>query len=215
MILYIMNDRGIKMKQLKLQLHTLSVIQISIILLMIGLFLGVLCANIFRENYIGQMQSYEQNVFSGIIMSQIDYTGFFCYVLSKNFSSFLIFWLLSITILGVPYMAYKVASFGFFSGFFISAVTMQYGLKGILLILAYIFPQGLLYLPISLICLYKGFELCRTIYSENRNNIKGIVKLLRGYLVIIILLAAALLVASFLEAYPGAFLLRKVLGSFT
>lgn len=203
------------MKQLKLQLHKLGVIQISIILLIIGLFLGVLCANIFRENYIGQLKSYEENVFSRISMSQIDYTGFFGYVLSKNFSSFLIFWLLCITILGVPYMAFKVASFGFFSGFFISAVTMQYGLKGLLLVLAYVFPQGLLYLPIYLISLYKGFELCRTIYSENRNNFKGIVKLLRGYLIVIILLAAALLVASFLEAYPGAFLLKKALGSFT
>jgi stage II sporulation protein M len=203
------------MKQLKLQLHKLGIIQISVLLLIIGLFLGVLCANLFKENYIGQLQSYEDNVFSRITMNQIDYTGFFGYILSKNFSSFFVFWLLCITILGVPYMAFKITSFGFFSGFLISAVTMQYGLKGILLVLAYVFPQGLLYLPISLICLYKGFELCRTIYSENRNNFKGIVKLLRGYLVLIILLAVALLVASFLEAYPGAYILKKALGSFT
>lgn len=203
------------MKQLKLQFHKLGVVQIAIIILIIGVFLGVLCANVFKDNYISQIKSYEDNVFTKITEGNIDYNGFFGYVLSKNFGSFLMFWLLSLTILGVPYMALKIASFGFFSGFFISAVTMQYGLKGLLLVLVYVFPQGLLYLPISLISLYKGFELCRTIYSENRNNFGGIVKLLRNYLIIILLLAAALLLASFLEAYPGAYLLKKALGSFT
>lgn len=203
------------MKQLKVQLHKLSVIQISVFLLVFGVFLGILCANIFRENYVSQMQNYETNVFAKIAGSSINYAGLFQYVLGKNFSSFAVFWLLSITILGIPYMALRVTSFGFFTGFFISAVTMQYGLKGILLILAYIFPHGLLYLPISLICLYKGFELCRTIYSENRNNLGGITRLVKGHLVLILLLAIALLVASFLEAYPGAYLLKKVLVSFT
>lgn len=203
------------MKQLKLQLHKLNVIQISIILLVIGLFLGVLCANIFKENYISQMQIYEDDVFLKIAQGNIDHTGFFGYVLGKNFSNFIIFWLLSITILGIPYMALKISSFGFFSGFFISAVSMQYGLKGLLLVLAYIFPQGLLYLPISLFSLLKGFELCRTIYSENRNNFGGIAKLVKSYLIVILLLAVALFVASFLEAYPGAYILKKALGSFT
>jgi stage II sporulation protein M len=203
------------MKQFKMQLHKLSVIQISIFLLIFGVFLGVLCANIFRENYAGQMQNYESNVFSKITEGNIDYSGLFQYVLGKNFSDFVIFWLLCITILGIPYMALKITSFGFFSGFYISAVTMQYGIKGLLLVVVYIFPQGLLYLPISLISLYKGFELCRTIYSENRNNIGGISKVVKNHLVLILLLAIALLVASFLEAYPGAYLLKKALGAFT
>jgi stage II sporulation protein M len=202
------------MKQLKVQLHKLNVFQISIFLLVFGVFLGILCANIFRENYLSQIQYYETNVFAKIAGGKINYAGLFQYVLGKNFGSFAVFWLLSLTILGIPYMALKVTSFGFFTGFFISAVTMQYGLKGLLLVLVYVFPQGLLYLPISLVCLYKGFELCRTIYSENRNNLAGILKLVKAHLVIILLLAIALLIASFLEAYPGAFLLKKVLASF-
>jgi stage II sporulation protein M len=206
---------GWKMKQLKLQFHKLNVIQISIFLLIFGVFLGILCANIFRDNYMSQMQVYEDNVFSKITAGNIDHAGLFRYVLGKNYNNFIIFWLLSITILGIPYMALKVTSFGFFSGFFISAVTMRYGIKGILLVLVYVFPHGLLYLPIYLISLYKGFELCRTIYSENRNSIGGISKLMKNHLVLILVLAAALLIASFLEAYPGAYFLKKALESFT
>jgi stage II sporulation protein M len=203
------------MKQLKLQFNRLNVFQISIFLLILGLFLGVLCANVFRTNYAQQMQNYEENVFSEITANEIDYAGLFRYVLGKNFNNFIVFWLLSITILGIPYMALKITSFGFFAGFFISAVTMQYGLKGIILIIVYAFPHGLLYLPIALISLYKGYELCRKIYQTNRTSFGGLAKPIKSHLIIILLLALALLVASFLEAYPGAFLLKKALGLYT
>lgn len=202
------------MNKLKLQWHRLSVLQISVFLLIFGVFLGVLCANIFRESYLGQIKDYELSVFSKITSNKIDYAGLFRYILGKNFNDFVVFWLLCITILGIPYMALKITSFGFFTGFLISAVTMQYGIKGILLVLVYVFPHGLLYLPIALISLYKGFELCKTIYHENRSNLSGIARLVRTYLIIIVLLAVALLIASFLEAYPGAYLLKKALGLF-
>jgi stage II sporulation protein M len=203
------------MKLLKLQLNRLNVLQITVFLLLFGLFLGILCANIFKENYVGQIRIYETDIFSKIASNDIDYAGLFRYILGKNLNSFLVFWLLSITILGVPYMALKITSFGFFAGFFISAVTMEYGLKGLLLVLVYVFPHGLLYLPIALLSLYKGFELCRTIYHDNHTDIGGIARLLKSYAAVILILAAALLVASFLEAYPGAFLLKKALGLFT
>lgn len=202
------------MKPLKVQLHKLSVFQISIFLVILGAFFGALCANIFRVNYTTQMQAYEANVFGKIVDGNIDHMGLFQYVLGKNFNSFIVFWLLSLTILGIPYMALKVTSFGFFTGFFICAVTMQYGVKGLILVAVYMFPQGLLYLPIAFISLYKGFAICRTIYSENRNNFGGILKLVKSNLFLIFLLALALILASFLEAYPGAYLLKKVLATF-
>ena len=202
------------MKPLKLQLNRLSVIQISIFLLIFGLFIGVLCANIFKENYFFQIQNYELNVFSKITSNDIDYSGLFRYILGNNFNDFIVFWLLSITVLGIPYMALKITYYGFFTGFFISTVTMQYGIKGILLVLVYVFPHGLFYLPIALISLYKGFELCRTIYHDNRTHIADIAKLVKSNLILLLLLAAALLIASFLEAYPGAFLLKKALELF-
>lgn len=202
------------MKRLRLKLQRLNVIQISIFLLILGLFLGVLCANIFKDNYLAQIQDYEANVFSRITDKDVDYSGLFRYVLGKNFNDYIVFWLLSITILGIPYMALKITSFGFFSGFFISAVTMQYGYKGLLLVLVYVFPHGLLYLPIALISLYKGYDMCRSVYHDSRTHIGGILGLVKSNLAVILLLAVALLVASFLEAYPGAYLLKKALGLF-
>lgn len=203
------------MKQLKLQINRLNVVQVSVFLLIFGVFLGILCANVFKDNYFGQIKDYETDVFSKITANDINYSGLFRYILGKNFNGFIVFWLLSTTILGIPYMALKITSFGFFTGFFISAITMEFGMKGMLLVVVYVFPHGLLYLPIALISLYKGFELCKTIYHDNRSHIAGVAKLLKSYAVIILILAVALLIASFLEAYPGAFLLKKTLGLFS
>ena len=202
------------MKQLKLQWDRLGVTQVSVIILAFGLFFGILVANIFRDKCIELLQNYEADVFFKIVSNHIDYEGLFRYVLVRNLKDFMIFWLLSITILGIPYMALKITSFGFITGFLISAVSMQYGVKGLLLILVYAFPHGLFYLPIALISLYRGFHLCRAIYHENRASLQGIIKRLRINLFLLLMLAAALLLASFLEAYPGAFLLKKVLNLF-
>lgn len=202
------------MRQLRLQLRQLSVVQIAIFLLIIGVFLGVLSANLLQDKYTNQLRTYEEKVFPEITTGDIDYSGFFCYVLSKNFNEFIVFWLLSITILGIPYMAFKISSFGFFAGFFISALTLQYGFKGIVLILAYFFPQGLLYLPIAFVSLYKGYSMCKTIYQTNRTSVGGFLHPIKTNLIVILVLAILLLVASFLEAYPGAYLLKKALGLF-
>lgn len=200
------------MKRLRMQFHHLSVAEIGIILLILGLFFGVLFANVFRDSYSNQMIDYQNTIFADVSENAIDYSGLFRYTLLKNLNEYVIFWMLCITVLGIPYMAFKIASFGFFSGFLISTVTIQYGLKGILLILAYQLPHGLIYLPVALLCLYKGFRLNRTIYNDSRNPLGGIAKLIKENIIIIIILAAMLLIGSFLEAYVGSFLLKKAMG---
>ncbi len=202
------------MKHIKLQLKRLSAIQIAVIILIIGLFTGILFANILKDSYANQLIDYQKSVFPDISSGTVDYFGLFLYILINNLKEFFIFWLLCITILGIPYMAFKIVSFGFVTGFFISAVTMQYGAKGILLVLVYNFPHGLFYLPVALVCLYKGYYLCRAIYHENRNRISSLTGLLKAHFIIILLLAFLLLIGSFLEAYAGAFLLKKTLGLF-
>jgi stage II sporulation protein M len=203
------------MRQVKLQLHRLNVVQIAIILLICGLFFGVLSANIFSDSYLTQLQEYQNSVFANISESDIDYSGLFWYILSNNIKEFCMFWLLSITILGIPYMALKICAFGFYTGFFISAVTMRYGMKGLLLVLAYKFPHGLIYLPIVIISLFKGYELCKKIYHDNRSHFNGFFNIIKPYFFLLIILAITLLIGSFLEAYAGSYILKKVIRLFS
>ena len=141
------------MKLLGLKIQKLNVIQISIFLMIIGLLLGVLSANMFQSYYYDKMMNYNNLIFSEIASKNIDYSGLFIYILNNNFREFIAFWLLSITILGIPYIVIKLITTSFSIGFFISAIAMQYGFKGILIILSYVFPHGIIYLPVILLCL--------------------------------------------------------------
>lgn len=203
------------MKKIRFKLQGLSVIQTSILLMIVGLCFGVLSANMFRSFYYDRMMNYHNVIFSEIARENIDHSGLFIFILGENFREFVVFWLLSITILGIPYMVLRLITFGFSTGFFISAIAMQYGFKGILLILIYKFPHGIIYLPIIILCLYKGLALCRAIYYENRNHIGAILKELKSYLFLWMFLSVLLVLGSFLEAYVGSFFLKKVLGLFT
>jgi stage II sporulation protein M len=161
------------------------------------------------------MMNYHNVIFTEIVREKINYSGLFIYILGENFREFIVFWLLSITILGIPYIVLKLITFGFSAGFFISAIAMQYGFKGIILILTYVFPHGIIYLPIIILCLHKGYGLCRSIYYENRNYMGTILKFIKSYLLLWMFLSVLLVLGSFLEAYLGSFFLKKTLGLFT
>lgn len=159
--------------------------------------------------------NYHNVIFAEIVRENIDYSDLFFYILTSNFKEFMVFWLLSITILGIPYIMLKMITFGFSTGFFISAIAMQYGFKGILLILTYKFPHGIIYIPIIVLCIHKGNSLTRSIYYENRDYIGTIFRQLKSYLFLLLFLSALLVLGSIVEAYFGSFLLKKTLGFIT
>ena len=203
------------MKLLRLKLQRMNIIQISIFLMIVGLLFGVLSANIFRTFYYDRMMSYHNVIFTEIVRENIDYTGLFFYILGNNLREFVVFWLISITILGIPYIIIKIIAFGFSTGFFISAIAMQYGFKGLLLILVYKFPHGIIYLPVIFLCIYKGYSLSRSIYYESRDYIGAILRQLKSYLLLWLFLSVLLVLGSYLEAYVGSFLLKKTLSLIT
>ena len=155
--------------------------------------------------------NYQNVIFAEIVREKINYTDLFIYILGVNFREFIVFWLLSVTILGIPYIVIKVIAFGFSAGFFISAIAMQYGFKGILLILTYKFPHGVIYLPIVILCIHKGYSLSKSIYYENRDFMGTILRQIKSYLLFLLFLSVLLVLGSFLEAYVGSFLLKKTL----
>jgi stage II sporulation protein M len=206
-----MIGRDETLKTLKTKLQGMSILQISFLLMAAGLIAGIISANMFRPFYYERMISYHNSVFSDIVRENIDYKGLFIYILGKNFREFIAFALLSVTILGIPYIIFKIIAFGFTTGFFISAVAAQYGFKGILLVLAYQFPHGIIYFPIIILCIHRGFEICRSIYYDSRDYMGSIRRNIKAYLIFCLFISVLLAAGSFLEAYAGSFLLKKVL----
>lgn len=193
----------------------MNILQIAILILILGLLFGILSANLFRSLYYDRMMTYNNVVFAEIAREDINYFKLFTYILGRSFREFVVFWLLSFTILGIPYIILKILAFGFSTGFFISAIALQYGFKGIIMILAYKFPHGIIYLPIIILCIHKGYCLTRSIYYENRDFSGAIIRQAKSYLLLWIFLAVLLVLGCFLEAYVGSFLLKKALNLIT
>lgn len=193
----------------------MNILQIAILILILGLLFGILSANLFRSLYYDRMMTYNNIVFAEIAREDINYFKLFTYILGRSFREFVVFWLLSFTILGIPYIILKILAFGFSTGFFISAIALQYGFKGIIMILAYKFPHGIIYLPIIILCIHKGYCLTRSIYYENRDFSGAIIRQAKSYLLLWIFLAVLLVLGCFLEAYVGSFLLKKALNLIT
>ncbi|NLZ83465.1 MAG: hypothetical protein GX915_07360, partial [Clostridiales bacterium] len=110
------------MKKIRFQFHQLNVTQVGIVLLIISLFFGIISANLFRNTLVKDIIEYELNLFININNYPLEYSKIFWYILLENLKQLLMFWMMSITILGIPYLAFKICSFGFLTGFYISVV---------------------------------------------------------------------------------------------
>jgi len=80
------------MKLLKIKLlQKLTFVQLSILLIIVGLIFGILFANLFQPFYYDKMINFHNHIFSEIVRENIDYSGLFFYTLGKNFREFIAF----------------------------------------------------------------------------------------------------------------------------
>lgn len=199
------------MQYRKLQLKKLNETKLGLIILIIGIIIGILFARIFKGFYWDQIDLLDKNYLSRIKDYSIDYSVLLRYVIWKNFRTFILFWILSATAIGIPYMALCILYGGFQAGFFLSVILMQYNFKGILLLFGYTFPHYIIYILVAVLCLRSGYWLCRNMYYDTRMSKKRRVERIAKHLVLIIILGAVLMLGCLLETYVGSFLLKKVL----
>ncbi|MBR1771734.1 MAG: stage II sporulation protein M [Lachnospiraceae bacterium] len=76
-----------------------------------------------------------------------DGSALFAYVLRRRGLAFLALALLSTTYLGTALCACSAIWYGFALGLFLAVGVARFGIRGVVLFLAAIFPQGLFYLP--------------------------------------------------------------------
>lgn len=202
------------MKQLQVKMKSLSKIQIVILLLFVGLLIGVLFSNLLRDIYIGELNILNTAYFNALEKTKLDYSSLLKYVLAHNFKEFVVYWLFCFTIFGLPFIALAIGYKGFLIGFLISTVTMQYGLKGILLFFAYLFPQAIVYIPIMLVSLEKGYEIASGLRYSSKNNKLLSKHVIFEYLIIFLIASIFLFIGSLLETYLGSAFLRKTLSLF-
>lgn len=203
-------DYKVKQK-FRIQIHRLSAKYIAIGLFLVGFIIGIVVANVFLTSYQEQMKQLEGGTFQAISENEINFSRLLLYTIGQRLKEFMIFWLLCITILGIPYMIYKMVHAGYLVGFFLSVLAIQYGLKGLLLSMAYIFPHYIIYIPIALICLKKGYLLNTQMNQNYHGNMRETFRFIRSRAGSVFLLMLLLCIGCILETYIGAPLLKKAI----
>ena len=134
-----------------------------------GLFLGMLILNFGKSILLDNTGLLDEYTLYHMKYMTVDSSALFYYVLRNRLVRVLGLAVLSTTYLGMAVCVGYVFWYGMCAGIFLSAAVIRYGIKGILLVLAGIFPQYLLYVPMMIFLLLWCQRLYRMIYLEKHS----------------------------------------------
>lgn len=171
----------------------------------VGFAVGLVLMNLGKKALLYNTGLLSEYTLYDLKYSGVDSHAFFLYLLQKRIGIALVLAVLSTTWLGLAAAWTGAAWLGVSFGMLMMASILRYGLKGILLIFAGVFPQILVYFPAALLLLQWIQEFCMAIYYPERlkefQEVKDRSQLLRKKALRLPLLLAALLFGCLLEGY--------------
>lgn len=186
----------------------------AIILFLLSLIVGGIFAK-FTHNLLSiGIDSLSSRYFNTIKNMDIQYMDLFRYIVFSLFKSFFLIWVMSLTIFGLPYLVWVIVSKAFQFGYLTVALTISYGGKGVLLSITYLFPQGILYLPVAFLCVKYCYLLTMEMNHGNATPSLHNIVMLKKYVRLIFILLAVLLIGALIETFIGSYLVRRVLTLF-
>lgn len=190
-----------------------------------GVFTGILIIGFGKSSFTQTAGLLDANTLYSMKNMTVDGNALFYYVLRSRIGLALFMVIASTTYLGLFLCAGITFWFGMSSGMFLSAALLRYGMKGIFLVAAAIFPHYLLYVPAMLALLLWCEKLCRNIYYQKSFRIQrtqeggGIKKLFpmvggMGFAMQLVAACMALLAGCVLESYINPYLFSGLLKIF-
>lgn len=174
-----------------------------VVLIILGILFGYLLARIFYSFMPEVILNWNEEFMKGMSNTSISGMALFRYVLLQNIREMVIFFMLCLTILCIPYYAYSIIKKSFQISFLVTTFLYVYGTKGIFLGLCHYFPQMLVYLPAAYLCLKHGYDLYMNVQNGKvklnlRNN-----KTLNKYIKYIFIITGLFIIGSAIEAFLG------------
>ena len=202
------------MKPNGLRLGKKEPLKFAIILFFISLILGCIFAKLTQNLLSVGIDSLSSRYFNTIKKMDIQYKDLFQYIVISLLKNFLLIWVMSLTILGLPYIIWVIISKAFQFGYLTTALAISFGGKGVLLSISYLFPHGLLYLPVAFLCVRYCYQLTLEMnYGQATPSLHNVV-LIKKYLPLLGILASILLLGAVIETFLGTYVVRRVLGLF-
>lgn len=187
----------------------------QLIVFIIGICGGILLASLIKSELLSGTELLGENALLQTRYAVIDSNSLFLHLLGRRLGEAVLFVLLSTTFLGLAAVWFYAFRYGLSLGLLLTALFSEYGLKGIVLLVAGLLPQALVYVPAWLFLLALGERTCRRLYYMNGNE--GLVGLKRIGIRLSAqagLLLFVLAVGCLLEAYINPWLLRLALKLF-
>lgn len=187
-----------------------------------GFLIGLFLMNMGKKALLGDTGILNEYMLYEIKYSDVDGNAFFWYVLQKRLGAALLLAVLSTTWLGLAATWTCAAWMGVSFGMLVMAAMLRYGVKGLLLILAGVFPQALIYFPASLLLLQWSYEFCTVMYFPNRvpkgtligGETAGKSFLVRNKILQFLLLLGVVIIGCALESYVNPKLVLNLLKIF-
>lgn len=136
-------------------------------LFMAGFLIGILIMNIGESILLEKTGLFDEEVLYHMKYMTVDCNALFCYVLRKRLLAVLILAVLSTTYLGLAVCVGAALWYGAAAGGLLAVMVLRYGMKGILLAAASLFPHYLIYFPAIFTLLAWGESVYRSIYHRH------------------------------------------------
>lgn len=180
-------------------------------------FGGILLMNFGSAYFLKENGIFGSASLNRIQYLEVDNGSFFWYVLQERLKMAFLLGLLSTTCLGIAATYLCVIRQGALIGMMITAAMIRFGTKGILLILAGLFPQQLLLTPAYIMLLCWCYQNCCFLYYPGKCSQRFYSNKKKQYLhqaVMLLWIAAVLIIGCILEGYVNPMLLSDMVKIF-
>lgn len=182
-----------------------------------GFIAGIFLMNIGKNFFLSDGGILNISALNRIKYLEVDGSALLRYVLKERSGVIFLLVILSTTFVGVAASYAFVLWQGALVGMFITAATIRYGMRGILLMLAGMFPQQLLLVPAWIMLLNWCCQLCCKFYYPHkdyepayRNRNRYMVR--KG--VLFLWIVGVVIIGSILECYVNPILISEILNIF-
>lgn len=116
-------------------------------LFMIGLFIGILIVNVGHDTWIKDSVLLGSDMLEKLETSNLESGRLFGYILKHRLFTLCMLSLLATTMFGISVICVYICYMGLAAGCLLSVAVIRYGIRGMILMMAGIFPQGILLIP--------------------------------------------------------------------
>lgn len=138
-----------------------------IYLFMIGLFLGILIVNAGYDAWIRNGSLLGTEMILRLKNSVPDGGELFGYIMKHRLFTVFMIGILGTTMIGIPAVCVYVCYAGLSAGCLLSVAVIRYGIRGLLLMAAGVFPQGLLVIPAYIALFVWAVSVNRLLYAKS------------------------------------------------